>query len=87
VSCARGTRAEIQSQKKKAKSKTVANQGWHTKGEAPRSQKCVERGRMGLCGTVGAMDGAIEPPWKGSRRVPGSPANPTHAMKPNEATP
>ncbi len=42
---------------------------------------------MALSKTVGAMDGAIEPPWKGSRRVPGSPANPTHAMKPNEATP
>ncbi|QBR44258.1 hypothetical protein DAIF1_18220 [Stenotrophomonas indicatrix] len=50
------------------------------RGEAGRA------GLAGLPGTVGAMDGAIEPPWMGSRRVPGSPANPAHALKPNEAT-
>ncbi|HEL3750092.1 TPA: hypothetical protein UMV35_002390 [Stenotrophomonas maltophilia] len=38
------------------------------------------RGRAGgLRGTVGAMDGAIEPPWMGSRRVlRNPPARPKH---------
>ncbi|MFE3972362.1 hypothetical protein, partial [Stenotrophomonas sp. YIM B13575] len=29
----------------------------------------VEGGALWVCRTVGAMDGAIEPPWMGLRRV------------------
>ena len=35
-----------------------------------RSRKSVEGGVVGASRTVGAMDGAIEPPWTGLRRVP-----------------
>ena len=75
VSCARGTRAEIQSQKKKAKSKAVANQGWQLpkadrlRRISPRSRQCIQRQRAWACRTVGAMDGAIEPTGTYLRRV------------------
>ena len=39
----------------------------------PRSQETVGWRGKGLAGTVGAMDGAIEPPRMGLRRVPASP--------------
>ena len=60
--------------KEKAKSKLLPTKVGTYKGEAPRmyaprSQKCVQRRRAWACRTVGAMDGAIEPPWMGSRRV------------------
>jgi len=34
-----------------------------------RGRETVEGGAVWACRTVGAMDGAIEPPWMGSRRV------------------
>ena len=33
------------------------------------SRETVEGGAVWVCRAVGAMDGAIEPPWKGLRRV------------------
>ncbi|QGL66412.1 hypothetical protein FEO86_03525 [Stenotrophomonas maltophilia] len=33
------------------------------------SRETVEGGAVWVCRTVGAMDGAIEPPWTGLRRV------------------
>ncbi|WP_164079768.1 hypothetical protein [Stenotrophomonas maltophilia] len=47
-----------------------------------QQQDTVEGGAVWVGRTVGAMDGAIEPPWKGLRRVltthtaPPSPRNP-----------
>ncbi len=35
----------------------------------PTAAKSVRGGAVWLCRTVGAMDGAIEPPWMGLRRV------------------
>ncbi|OBU58875.1 hypothetical protein A9J40_08090 [Stenotrophomonas maltophilia] len=43
------------------------------------ARETVEQGRMGRRRTVGAMDGAIEPPWMGLRRVLHGPAYPRHA--------
>jgi len=34
-----------------------------------RHRETVRGGAVWACRTVGAMDGAIEPPWTGSRRV------------------
>ena len=53
------------------------DQGRHlpTADDAPRF---IRGGAVWACRTVGAMDGAIEPPWMGSRRV-----LPTHTTPPN----
>ncbi len=46
-----------------------------------RSRKSVEGGVVGASRTVGAMDGAIEPPWTGLRRVLLAPTTPpSHGM-------
>ena len=45
------------------------------------ARETVEQGRMGRRRTVGAMDGAIEPPWMGLRRVLTThTAPPSHGM-------
>jgi len=46
------------------------------------ARETVEQGRMGRRRTVGAMDGAIEPPWMGLRRV-----LPTHTVPPSHGMP
>jgi len=43
-----------------------------------RSQESVRGGAVWVGRTVGAMDGAIEPPWMGLRRV-----LPTHTAPPS----
>ncbi len=43
----------------------------------PRPRETVREGERGLRRTVGAMDGAIEPPGMGSRRVLRSPLSPS----------
>ncbi|MBN5031961.1 hypothetical protein JY419_21230, partial [Stenotrophomonas maltophilia] len=45
----------------------------------PQPQESVRGGAVWVGRTVGAMDGAIEPPWTGLRRV-----LPTHTAPPNQ---
>ncbi|AVJ31744.1 hypothetical protein CLM74_02590 [Stenotrophomonas sp. MYb57] len=42
---------------------------WIYRNECNRHREPVEGGAVWGCRTVGAMDGAIEPPWMGLRRV------------------
>jgi hypothetical protein len=51
-----------------------AKRGWTI-----RHRRSIEGGAAWVGRTVGAMDGAIEPPWMGLRRV-----LPTHTAPPNK---